>query len=271
MGKFVDHKIKYRTLDQLFNTVSNDWPSYDLESLVDPSQLIKVVRKINKQLGLRITKTKEIMLEFDNYVINLPDDMEQYNFGVRCNHYSFVQALPQGVQQENVTVDCTRGCKNVFLTPCGETYVVVQTLRPGVPIHWHIHERITISHKQLNMPHHCLTGVFLNDNFMRLNLKCGTVYLNYEGILEDDDGNILVLDHPMVNDYYEYAIKERIMENMYFEGEDVQQKLGLLQQKLQMSKREAYNVANLQEFQELQEVNEINRKAMYKKYYSVFL
>ena len=43
--------------------------------------------------------------------------------------------------------------------------------------------------------------------------------------MEDGDGNLLVLDHPYCNEYGEGAMKERILENMVFAGENVGQQL----------------------------------------------
>jgi len=63
------------------------------------------------------------------------------------------------------------------------------------------------------------------------------VYISYQGAMEDEDGNLLVLDHPYCNEYYEYALKERILENMVFAGENVGQQLALIAQKLRADKK----------------------------------
>jgi hypothetical protein len=39
--------------------------------------------------------------------------------------------------------------------------------------------------------------------------------------MENEEGDLLVLDHPYCNEYYEYALKQRILENMLFDGENV--------------------------------------------------
>ena len=46
--------------------------------------------------------------------------------------------------------------------------------------------------------------------------------------MEDDQGDLLVLDQPYCNEYYEYAVKERILENMVWNGENVSQQLNLV-------------------------------------------
>jgi len=265
-----DYKIKYRTLDQVLNSVADDWSNYDTENYVDQSQLIRVIRRVNSQLGLRITKTKETIVPFENYVANMPDDIEKYNFSVLCGDYMTTFEIPQGVTTENVDVDCEEACGPVYITPLGGTYRVVQRAPETGTYYYSILKRVTITSSQYDHRPDEVTGYFLSENFMRLNIKSGNLYINYEGVLEKD-GQILVVDHPLVNDYYEYAIKERILENMFFTGEDVSQKLAYIQTKLQQAKREAYNVTNMPEFSELQETLELNREAMAQKYYEIFL
>jgi hypothetical protein len=271
MSKFYDYKIKYRTLDQLISAVADDWPGYDAENLIDPSQLIKVVRRINKQLGLRITKTRESIITFDNWLVNVPDDLQYLNFALVCGRYVYSYPLPQGVHTENVDVDCSNGCTDVFITPFGDTYRIIKRSPSRGEISFEILKQVHMKHTPYQIDGEYVEGTFLNENFIKMNIKSGNIYLNYEGLLEDENGNLLVVDHPIINEYYEYSLKERILENMYYTGEDTERKLGFIQQKLQMVKREAYNVANMPEFREIQEVIDFNRQAAYKKYYSVFI
>jgi len=102
------------------------------------------------------------------------------------------------------------------------------------------------------------------------NEMCGIVYINYEGALEDESGNILVPDHPYMNEYYEYALKERILENLLMEDESVEKALGLVQQKLRGARNNALTVVNTPNFSEMAKMWETNRKAMYSKYYDMF-
>jgi hypothetical protein len=89
-------------------------------------------------------------------------------------------------------------------------------------------------------------------------------------VMEDDEGNLLVLDHPVVNEYYEYALKERILENLFLNGENTSQKLQLIQGKLRPARTNALSFINTPDFGELKRVWEKNRKAMYAKYYNMF-
>ena len=54
---------KYRTFDQLLEDVMVDFQKYALEGMIEPAQLIKVATRVNYDLGLRIHRTKEIVLD----------------------------------------------------------------------------------------------------------------------------------------------------------------------------------------------------------------
>jgi hypothetical protein len=96
------------------------------------------------------------------------------------------------------------------------------------------------------------------------------VYVNYQGELEDDEGNILVPDHAMLNDYYEYALKQRIIENLFMNGEAVSNKIELIEQRYRVARNQALNIVNMPNFEEMKKLWWANRRAQYGKYYDMF-
>ncbi|NBX72717.1 MAG: hypothetical protein EBQ89_00260 [Alphaproteobacteria bacterium] len=106
--------------------------------------------------------------------------------------------------------------------------------------------------------------------FLNTTFECGKVYLNYQGDLVDDDGNLLVPDHELLNDYYEYALKYRILENLFMNGEDVSARMQLIAGQLRDAKNEAMSMVNTPNFKEFEQLWWANRKAMYGKYYDMF-
>jgi hypothetical protein len=88
--------------------------------------------------------------------------------------------------------------------------------------------------------------------------------------MEDNDGNLLVLDHPYCNEYYEYALKQRILENMVFAGENVTNQLNLIEQRIRAARNNALSFVNTPDFEEMRKMWEVNRKAQYHNYYNMF-
>jgi hypothetical protein len=74
----------------------------------------------------------------------------------------------------------------------------------------------------------------------------------------------------MINEYYEYAIKQRLLENLFINGEDVAQKMQLIEGKLRIARINALTIVNTPDFAEFKRNFELNRKAMYHRYYNMF-
>jgi hypothetical protein len=111
---------------------------------------------------------------------------------------------------------------------------------------------------------------YLKNGFLIAGFDEGAVYLNYQSTMEDDDGNLLVMDHPTVNEYYEYALKQRILENLLMAGEEVTNKLNLIEVRFRSARNNALSYVNTPDFRELKQIVQANRKAMYHKFYKMF-
>ena len=110
----------------------------------------------------------------------------------------------------------------------------------------------------------------IKDGFILTTFTTGKAYISYQGAMEDTEGNLLVLDHPYCNEYYEYALKQRILENMLFAGENVSNQLGLVEGRLRAARNNALSFVNTPDFRELQKMWSVNRKAQYHNYYNMF-
>ena len=60
-----NYTLKYRTFDQLLSDVQVDFQNYSLQNMIEPQTLIKVAKRVNYDLGLRIMMTKEALLEVE--------------------------------------------------------------------------------------------------------------------------------------------------------------------------------------------------------------
>jgi len=97
------------------------------------------------------------------------------------------------------------------------------------------------------------------------------VYICYLGAMEDDQGNLLVLDHPYINEYYEYSLKKRILENIYIGGEpDIERRMALIDKEYKNARAIALSIVTTPDFHELKQVIERNRAAMHHKYIHPF-
>ncbi len=112
---------------------------------------------------------------------------------------------------------------------------------------------------------------WIKDGWLYFNFQAGKVYLNYQGMMEDDEGNLLVPNHDMINEYYEYALKQRILENLIMNDVPVTQaKIQLIEQRYRVARNYAKSIVNTPNYNELRRVWKMNRKAMYHRYYNMF-
>lgn len=315
-----NYTLKYRTFDQLLEDVSIDLNTFALENMIEPQQLIKVVRKLNYDLGLRINQQKEVILDVSHHKVKLPDDFYTFNFALVCGSYVYhsgysmggthIEEVPYQEFPSKTILNCCEApvdqpcCYNgkegvcvthnpdqpygdtctpprvvkprVFINCKGDAYELVQVVRPGQVRVYSYTQPLRMKPSQEidcdcpNLYYNTANEGWIKYGFLNTTFKEGKVYLNYQGSLEDDNGNLLVPDHELLNEYYEYALKERILENLFMNGEDVTQRLQLIIPKLKAARNQALSLVNTPNFKELEKLWMANRKAQYGKYYDMF-
>jgi hypothetical protein len=325
-----NYTLKYRTFDQLLEDVSVDMNTFALENMIEPQTLIKLARKLNYDLGLRINQTKEILLDVCHSKVKLPDNFYTWNYAFICGDYkeyvgydghasgTNIQEVPYHEVPSTVdqcappTVNCrtcnsnpcnhTAACDlnhpivdpiptqydpnnpygdtcippRVFMNCKGEQYELVQVINAGItrvyrslyPLRMKASQNIECDCPNLYYNTH--NEGWIENGYLFTTFETGKVYVNYQSTLEDENGNLLVPDHELLNEYYEYALKERILENLYMNGEDVAQRLQLVAPKLRAARNQALSLVNTPNFRELEKMWAANRKAMYGKFYDMF-
>lgn len=327
-----NYTLKYRTFDQLLEDVTVDLNTFALENMIEPQQLIKLTKKINYDLGLRVNQTKEIILEVCHGRVKLPDDFYTFNFAFICGNYkqyvgydsyaagTTIVEVPY--QETPSTVDVcappTVNCRTCNSNPCnktaacdlnfpivdpiptehdpnnpygntcipprvfmnckGEKWELVQVLNSSgitrvyndlIPLRMKASQEIECDCP--NLYYNTANQGWIKGGFLFTTFQTGKVYLNYQGQMEDDQGNLMVPDHDLLNEYYEYALKSRIFENLYLNGEDVGQRMQLIEQRLKVARNQALSLVNTPNFKEMEKMWWTNRKAMYGKYYYMFM
>jgi hypothetical protein len=291
-------ELKYRTFDELLGEIGADFVMYGNENLIEPSQLIKVAQRVNYDLGLRINGTKNVILEVEHNKVRLPDDFYVINYAFLCTQWETCFPAMSGRHTENVIVNpenpCTRCCQEdcscefTYAQECqnGEKIFVqvVEKRRTETRVYrafrkveiatstdkWSALNTLVPSEGLYEDPWNYPFKLYIRNGFIYTNFEKGKLYMSYQGALEDDQGNLMVLDHPMINEYYEYAIKQRLLENLYMNGEDVAQKLQFVEQRYRAARNNALTIVNMPNFSEMYQLWKTNRKAMYGKYYDMF-
>lgn len=285
-----NNKMQYRTFDTLLADVQTDFRKYHLEDLMNPAEYIKVVKRCNFELGLKLHSTKETILEVLDGKAKLPLNFQVMNFvfalGKSKVTYpvisgTHVEELPvsaigynSGVDQEGNMQQAILG---THLNAKGETFVLVQNLKYETK-EWNEFFKIRLVPSvevDIECPNkawvNSLNQAYIKNNVLHCSFKTGEVYINYQSTMEDEEGNLLVPDHALLNEYYEYAVKKRILENLIMNGETVNQlQIQLIEQGYKSARNNSMSFVNTPDFDELRRIWEHNRKAQYSNYYDMF-
>jgi len=329
-----NYTLRYRTFDSVLEDVSIDFNTLALENMIEPQQLIKLAKKLNYDLGLRINQTKEVVLEVCHGRVKLPDDFYVFNYALLCGEFTEsigyngmvggtnIQEVPYVETPANVdicapiTINCstcnsnpcnltaacpTNSCvaecptptipssydplnpygdtcirPRVFMNCKGDKSELIQIVNTGqtrtystlLPLRMKTSQEISCDCPNLYV--NTLDEGWIKGGFLFTTLDTCKVYLNYQGAMEDDNGNLLVPDHDLINEYYEYAFKARILENLLMNGEDVAQRMQIIESRLKAARNQALSLVNTPNFSELEEIWWTNRRAMHSKYYDMF-
>ena len=103
------------------------------------------------------------------------------------------------------------------------------------------------------------------------NFECGEIYISYVSDMEDGEGNLLVLDHELVNDYYEFAIKEKILHDLWINGEETYDKYKNINQvHLPKARQEAHRLVYTPEYKTIKEYDTRMLQKYYNEFYKMF-
>ncbi len=308
-------ELKYRTYEQLLAEIQSDFKKLYLQDYINPQEFIKVAKRCNYELGLRVFKTKEAVLDVEKGKAKLPNNFNVLNFAFVLGSYTVREPLISGTHVENVSVGPTYNpgdwsdvdlCAPYQSTPvvvkdpcggCGLKYtncnckpvgdvelnckgdfmVLVQNFKYHTRTWKDMYNVRIIDNPDVvdadcpNKTAQARQSAYIRNGFIYPSFKTGKIYINYQGNMEDDEGNLLVPDHDMLNEFYEYAIKQRVFENMVMNGEVVNpNQLQLIEQRLKSSRNNAYSLVNTPNFNELRKIWEVNRKAQYHNYWNMF-
>ena len=200
------------------------------------------------------------------------------NTGCGCNTPSVPAACSAGPYNPLIPFGDSCIKPRTFMNCKGDSYELVQivnstqtnTYKKLIPI------RILENPETIdcNCPNLYLTtkaSAWIQNGFLFTTFPHAKVYINYQGMMEDDNGNLIVPDHDLLNEYYEYAIKQRIVENLIMNDESVSpQKIQLIETRFKAARNNALSLVNTPNFSEMKRVWEMNRKAQYSKYYDMF-
>ena len=272
--------LRYITFDQLMDSVDQDFEVYSTENMIDRQRLIKIVREVNADLGIKINKETDILLEVKDKRAELPLNFRYLQAIFLCEATGkrrrpgiggdHVEQIPVDPFSVNIPcygdgVICPTGS---YKDDCGKCYVLAKRPRAEEETEYMITSPVKLTERALSTCgiRNCLGHddrlayeVDINQGIVLTNFDKGTLYVSYLADMVDENNNILIMDHPLVRPYYEYAIKKRLLENWFLTNDaEVGDKLKYVIQMMQQARLEAQNYVNGIGYNEI--VNHWNNK-----------
>lgn len=265
--------LKYRTARDVFDAVADDFRVYDDQNLIDYATLIKVIKKCNADLSLSINSEAEVLIEVHNFSAKLPDNFEALDLAIACEKQIVDVTPAKGFQIEYHGSLKTNGC-NVCLEPCGPDFKVIQKCdREYVQFDTLDVVRVVntslkrLSNNCANLKSRSKNEVKIDGDYMITNFETGYIYLRYITTMSDSEGRLLTLDHDLVNDFYEWACKLKILQNLHFNNDDdVERKIAMAKLEFRSARNQALGVVNTPEYMEVVNTLVENRRKFYRRY-----
>lgn len=280
---------KYIRLDELMSSVKSDLSLYDDSGMIDEDRVLKVIAACNEKLGQRIYKSRECKLQVRDYIADIPNDLYKIENILATQVYTKHNHTPDfGAQQVDFAYEKPKDPERIItygqmgcVDTCNQCYWITDRKTPIVNQTF-VYEKFIPLQLSNSLYGKCAEyapcsntskdyTIDLDNDTFKFSFKEGEIYLCYLGNLVDEDGNLLIPFHPKLNDYYEYAVKEKILEDMYLNSEaDVIQKL----QYITAKKREAYAIAwdfaNTREVNEWSKIQKKLQTEYYNKWYKMY-
>lgn len=280
-------QIRYITLDQMMASVESDLSTFADEGMINRGIAVKVVRKVNEDLGLKINKERHAVVEVKYHKADLPADFQYLQLammtGQKQTYHTNAGEQLGNLTEEHllpVTALCDPLAAGQQENSCGGHFYVTQRYQERIVEHHNLKPvRLTTRTSRLctpeSMHHHHRGGaeyeIDIEEGFITTSFEEGTLYINYLSDMTDEEGNILILDHPLLTEFYEYSVKKHLLENwMLNSNADVAQKLMYIKNELKEARIRALNFINTIEYSQIREFYIQNRLQFAKKYYRMF-
>lgn len=293
-------KLKYITLTALMASIEDDFHKWSDAGLVDQSKYIKVVRECNEKLGIRIYDSKHTILyvtegpEFRHGRADLPLDFYKMEMAFALHKRTVNSMLPIGpgmqqvmapptlqqIQSGQVTnttgccLDAAGDCSWLIKTPLTQLQVQINDVVP-LEIFEGSHDHFTeySPNRGHHRNNHRRNGLTINveEGYIETDFHEGVVYMSYLADMRNEAGEITIPFHPSLNEYYEWAVKTRILQNILYNGEaDVAQLYKDAQKERNFAFHDAVNFVMGKEYREWDKYEKERSDKFFRKYYQIF-
>jgi len=275
---------KYIDASEVFNRVSSSLKSYFDSDLVIIDEYYKVIDHCNATLGFKINPTKEAMLTIESGSAVLPDDFLLLDLALVVDTQKVIHHFPQ-IKTETLTGVCPTAeelsivdnpCCS-FKLKCGKKPTLVCELE-DVSMEFCETYIIRLTERKY-CASDCLNIYSDSKYYMEIRngqiwtdcIDEGKLYILYTASLNNRDNIPQCLDNPIILEYYEQALKYRILSDLYINKRlEIAQALQLVEKDFIKAKNAAITLATTPEFSTLMSINNTLKRDFRKRYHYLY-
>lgn len=276
------NKYKYITLKELLASVKEDFRLYDDMGLIDESRIIKTVMWCNEKLGIPLHQIKETFIDVRDYKAILPSNFWKVRYVCALSTSSFNISTYRDPFNNTVTEEmkceakldsyvegCTTKCPPIIFKRINNIEVKRYTT-------W---TNLSLSRSSDKFVHkNCMNKgggkytIDVEEEEITTPFREGELYMMYLSTMEDEEGNILVPFHPLITSWYEWCIKEKILQDLIFNSDaNVAPLLKVAQGEKAKFWLDAWNFTMEPEYRELQRMQIQKEQNFYDNYFKLIL
>lgn len=277
-----DKVFSHRPIYELLSIVKNDFRAFDADGLIDDGVLIKTVMYCNEKLGIPIREIREAAIPVMDFKAELPIDLDKVYYVCALKATNTMVTELTNPWDNNFDTDIIYDAKlDRNSLGCVDNYQVVIKRQSNTTIHhhgtWVDLDVDTSSQKycHIDCPNKRKKGKYtisIKEDHIDTPFKCGTLYMMYVGMMRDIQGNITFPFHPLITPYYEWSIKEKILNDAIFNSDrpGLGELFKLAQQERVKAWIDAYNFTTDKGYGEYVDMQRRKELGWYSEYFRLF-
>jgi ribosomal protein L36 len=273
-------------INKLTAIVRNDLRKLDDAGLIDEGTLIKTVQFCNDKLGIPIREIRQKIVPVHEFQANLPLDFEKlyYVCALQATNTSIQHSFKNPfdnsfdrdiIYEADVSREDFGGTPHYNVTINKTTDVEIKTFNNWI--------ELQVSPSSLPFCHTSCPNVRRKGKYMvtieddgkvSTPFRSGELYFMYLGSMKDEEGNILFPFHPLITPWYEWCIKEKVLEDALFNSDlgfqETQALYELAGKKRSLAWLDAFNITMESGFNEFIAREKKKELSYYNKYFKLF-
>lgn len=227
------------TIEDIIIEIEEDFKSYKNAGLIDRASLLRWGLMALQRFGQSVLVKHEEFIPIKNGSGDLPDNFQSLQYALKCKPDSYyteedVKVLQstmfwkERTEKESSWLSCTPCCKDEAEKTVVESVYLNDKIfkfyyNEPTPLRLinHIHSKVCTKDCE-NIRTKSQYEISINKNKIFTNFDDATVYIQYYGIEQDDNGYYSIPETPRgdLAQYIEYYLKRRILENVVANGDD---------------------------------------------------